>query len=105
MAKSTQTTFSYEFGGPIGALATMLLLPVVIVLLILWSDLGHITFDKKSLHSIFVSLGGEDIEMYWTCVKVLGGWLSGTGTFDASVTRAETTALNCRFEFPGFLCR
>ncbi|GMI17230.1 hypothetical protein TrLO_g9449 [Triparma laevis f. longispina] len=78
MAKSTQTTFSYEFGGPIGALATMLLLPVVIVLLILWSDLGHITFDTKSLHSTFVSLGGEDIEMYWTCVKVLGGWLSGT---------------------------
>ena len=36
--------FQYEFGGPWGTLATTLLLPVLVLVLIHWSDLGRVDF-------------------------------------------------------------
>lgn len=39
-SSSSTTSFSYEFGGPIGALATTLALPVVVMLLAHWTDVG-----------------------------------------------------------------
>jgi delta14-sterol reductase len=36
--------FHYEFGGPIGALATTLSLPIVLVFLLHWTDVGHLDF-------------------------------------------------------------
>ena len=38
-------TFHYEFGGPIGSFCTMLFLPLVVMLLMYWSELGYVTFD------------------------------------------------------------
>jgi delta14-sterol reductase len=43
-------SFAYEFGGPIGALATTLSLPVVVLLLVNWSDAGRVdlrAFDVR----------------------------------------------------------
>ncbi|KAL9191125.1 hypothetical protein ACHAXT_000831 [Thalassiosira profunda] len=42
MAKKGQ--FDYEFGGPVGALATTLLLPVVTLLLTYWASAGRVDF-------------------------------------------------------------
>lgn len=43
-SSSSSTEFEYEFGGPIGALATTLLLPVVTLLLVHWATLGRLDF-------------------------------------------------------------
>lgn len=40
----TKKTFNYEFGGPFGALATMVLLPVVVLLLSHWTQEGRLDF-------------------------------------------------------------
>ena len=37
--------FPYEFGGPVGALATTLALPVVVLLLSYWSLVGKVDLD------------------------------------------------------------
>ena len=37
--------FHYEFGGPIGCFLTMLFLPLVVMLLLYWTDIGYVTFD------------------------------------------------------------
>lgn len=50
MAVTTRTAklvsnFEYEFGGPVGALLTTILLPVVTVLLTSWASLGRVDLD------------------------------------------------------------
>jgi Delta14-sterol reductase len=41
--QSTATKhFEYEFGGPIGALATVILLPFIVLLLSHWTNVGHV---------------------------------------------------------------
>jgi delta14-sterol reductase len=44
----TATAFEYEFGGPIGALATTLSLPIVIMLMAHWSDAGRVDLSFVS---------------------------------------------------------
>jgi delta14-sterol reductase len=45
---SSKTQFDYEFGGPLGALGTVLALPVVILLLAHWTDVGGIDLGFAS---------------------------------------------------------
>mmetsp|Transcript_19156 Transcript_19156/g.35584 ORF Transcript_19156/g.35584 Transcript_19156/m.35584 type:complete len:503 (+) Transcript_19156:77-1585(+) len=71
------TNFDYEFGGPVGAFATMCSLPVVIVLLILWADLGYISVDFDELEAVFVSLGGTNLASYNLSVCILLKWVAG----------------------------
>jgi delta14-sterol reductase len=61
MAKQT-AAFEYEFGGPIGALATTLSLPFVIMLLAYWSDVGSVDLD-------FVSDFTSSSLPFWETVK------------------------------------
>lgn len=39
-------SFDYEFGGPIGALATMIFLPLITLLLTYWASIGQLEFDN-----------------------------------------------------------
>ena len=39
-------SFDYEFGGPLGALATMIFLPIVTLLLTYWASIGHLEFSN-----------------------------------------------------------
>ncbi|KAL7531411.1 hypothetical protein ACHAXR_009273 [Thalassiosira sp. AJA248-18] len=41
----TKGTFDYEFGGPFGALATMVSLPIVTLLLTYWASIGRVDFE------------------------------------------------------------
>jgi len=43
--KSTEEEFEYEFGGPIGALATTFFLPIVCLMLSHWSYVGYVDLD------------------------------------------------------------
>jgi hypothetical protein len=45
MRKTTVDSFNYEFGGPIGALATTLALPVVVMWLLQMSAVGNVNFN------------------------------------------------------------
>lgn len=42
MGKKTKDAFDYEFGGPLGALATMVFLPLATLLLTRWAALGRV---------------------------------------------------------------
>ena len=64
--KMSKKSFEYEFGGPIGALITMLALPLLTTYLILASSMGHLSFSFSVLLEEFEgSLAGR------------GGFLSG----------------------------
>jgi Delta14-sterol reductase len=39
---SSSSSFAWEFGGPIGALATTMILPIVVLSLLHWSSIGHV---------------------------------------------------------------
>ena len=41
----TSSNFDYEFGGPIGALGTMIFLPLVTLLLTYWASVGSLEFN------------------------------------------------------------
>lgn len=45
IADGSKESFQYEFGGPIGALATTLALPVVVVWLLQMARVGYVNFD------------------------------------------------------------
>ena len=45
---SKKQAFHYEFGGPIGTLATTVSLPVVVLLLAHWTQVGHVDFGFVS---------------------------------------------------------
>uniref|UniRef100_A0A7S2U759 Delta(14)-sterol reductase ERG24 n=1 Tax=Attheya septentrionalis TaxID=420275 RepID=A0A7S2U759_9STRA len=44
----SKTAFEYEFGGPVGALATTLFLPVMTLLLCHWASIGGLSLDILS---------------------------------------------------------
>lgn len=62
--------FDYEFGGPVGALATMFSLPIVTLLLTYWASAGRVDFerillpvdeeDPSSSCGEYESSGGDD---------------------------------------------
>ena len=43
--------FDYEFGGPVGALVTMIFLPIVTLLLTYWASIGYVGFEQNSTTS------------------------------------------------------
>jgi len=50
-----------DFGGPIGCLCTMILLPVLVVLLAHWAKVGHLDLDFQSIRKeTYVLLFGDD---------------------------------------------
>lgn len=56
--------FPYEFGGPIGAAVTIFSLPIVILLLAHWSDVGGIDFAFLS-----TDFGNNNGEPFWNAIK------------------------------------
>jgi len=55
---SSSSSFEYEFGGPIGALLTMLSLPLLTLLLTHWAGHGQIVWDEV-FHLLFFHDGGQ----------------------------------------------
>ena len=47
MTMKEDKKFDYEFGGPVGALATMISLPIVTLLLTYWASIGYVGFDEQ----------------------------------------------------------
>eukprot|EP00548_Thalassiothrix_antarctica_P013564 CAMPEP_0194168426 /NCGR_PEP_ID=MMETSP0154-20130528/3403_1 /TAXON_ID=1049557 /ORGANISM="Thalassiothrix antarctica, Strain L6-D1" /LENGTH=489 /DNA_ID=CAMNT_0038879571 /DNA_START=26 /DNA_END=1491 /DNA_ORIENTATION=- len=77
--------FEYEFFGPIGALGTTLMLPIVILLLLYWSDVGSVTFDfldgGTTWKNIFNKLicpscsqKSNTLDVLCNCTCVIIGW-------------------------------
>ena len=64
-------SFVYEFGGPIGALATTLALPVVVLWLLHMTKLGFVDFDF--LGNLFFNMV-DNMETYLACTAGLIGW-------------------------------
>jgi len=64
--------FEYEFGGPVGALATTLSLPVVVLLLDYWSDIGGVNFKIADMREYF--LPNHDGTSWLNCLLALIGW-------------------------------
>lgn len=63
-------SFVYEFGGPMGALATTLALPVVVLWLLHMTKLGFVDFDF--LGNLLVV--DNNMETYLACTAGLIGW-------------------------------
>jgi delta14-sterol reductase len=58
-SETIKKEFHYEFGGPIGTLATTLFLPIVVLLLAHWTDVGSVDFTF---------LDGFTKERFWDAV-------------------------------------
>lgn len=69
-AMGKDNSFDYEFGGPMGALATTLALPVVVLWLLHMTKLGFVDFDF--LGNLFVV--DNNMETYLACTAGLIGW-------------------------------
>lgn len=61
------SSFSYEFGGPIGALATTLALPVVVMLLAHWTKVGRL--EMPSSVRLLIAT-----DKWWNCTMGLILW-------------------------------
>ena len=55
--------FPYEFGGPIGSFFTMLFLPIVVMSLMYWTDVGYVKLDgivELSLSDIYICSSSDE---------------------------------------------
>eukprot|EP00804_Cyclotella_cryptica_P024801 CCRYP_001752-RA/>CCRYP_001752-RA protein AED:0.28 eAED:0.27 QI:0/0/0/1/0/0/2/0/118 len=59
MPNQRKQMFDYKFGGPIGALTTMIFLPLVTLLLTYWASIGKIKFANILPSSEWCSSGGS----------------------------------------------
>jgi delta14-sterol reductase/lamin-B receptor len=75
--------FSYEFGGPVGALITTLALPVVVLLLSHWSLVGKVDLDvfggdtsfwQSMLHSPVFCPSCHDKQVLYKCALGILAW-------------------------------
>lgn len=85
--------FDYEFGGPVGAVATMISLPLVTLLLTHWASAGRVDFGgilpddatcseggtaattaSKLLHSTVLCPACTDLPLLATCASVVMLW-------------------------------
>lgn len=66
-----QKSFSYEFGGPIGAFLTTLALPPLVLILTYFASIGKITLNLSDVYQHSFS---HDWNVFWKCFMGLGAW-------------------------------
>lgn len=66
-----QKSFSYEFGGPIGAFLTTLALPLLVLILTYFASIGKITLNLSDVYQHSFS---HDWNVFWKCFMGLGAW-------------------------------
>jgi len=73
-----------DFGGPIGCLCTMILLPLLVVLLAHWAKVGYLDLNMNSIRQeTLVALFGDDndetdsLQLLLQCLFGLVGWFVG----------------------------
>ena len=90
MAKGSakEEKFEYEFGGPIGTTVNVILLPVLVLLLAHWSNVGSVDFDflsdfvdtptepfwERFLQSPVLCPSCQDASLLYQCTGIAIGW-------------------------------
>ena len=75
----SEELFHFEFGGPVGVIATIIALPVVVLLLSYWSLVGKVDLDvfaapSKFWDSPFLCPGCQDSELIYKCTAGILAW-------------------------------